>query len=88
MLFLFERTERQTFWMKDCLVSLDMVWLDEALRSWTCVLGATLSRGRGLSRDHTEGPRPLCPRIRRGDREAARAQDRRPRRDPVGATLP
>jgi uncharacterized membrane protein (UPF0127 family) len=32
MLFLFETTERHAMWMKNCLVSLDIIWLDEKLR--------------------------------------------------------
>lgn len=32
MLFVFERADRHGFWMKNCLVSLDLIWLDEALR--------------------------------------------------------
>ncbi len=32
MLFLFDRSERYPFWMKNCKVSLDIVWLDERLR--------------------------------------------------------
>jgi len=32
MLFVFERSEHRTFWMKNCLVPLDMVWLDDAFR--------------------------------------------------------
>ncbi len=32
MLFVFEQEGRHGFWMKNCLVSLDMIWLDEALR--------------------------------------------------------
>ncbi len=32
MLFIFEEPARHAFWMKDCRVSLDIVWLDAALR--------------------------------------------------------
>ena len=32
MLFLFERDERRPFWMKNCKVPLDIVWLDSELR--------------------------------------------------------
>jgi uncharacterized membrane protein (UPF0127 family) len=32
MLFLFEQPARHAFWMKNCRVSLDIVWLDAALR--------------------------------------------------------
>jgi hypothetical protein len=32
MLFIFEQPERHGFWMKNCKVSLDIVWLDAALR--------------------------------------------------------
>lgn len=32
MLFVFETDDRYGFWMKNCLVPLDMVWLDETLR--------------------------------------------------------
>lgn len=32
MLFLFERDERRPFWMKNCKVALDIVWLDAELR--------------------------------------------------------
>jgi uncharacterized membrane protein (UPF0127 family) len=32
MLFLFDRTERRDFWMKNCKVSLDIIWLDEGLK--------------------------------------------------------
>lgn len=32
MLFVFERDERHGIWMKNCRVSLDIVWLDERLR--------------------------------------------------------
>jgi uncharacterized membrane protein (UPF0127 family) len=28
MIFIFEQDERHSFWMKDCKVALDMVWLD------------------------------------------------------------
>jgi uncharacterized membrane protein (UPF0127 family) len=38
MLFLFEDTDRHSFWMKDCKVALDIVWLDASLRVvWTAV---------------------------------------------------
>lgn len=29
MLFLFDTDEQRSFWMKDCFIPLDMVWLDE-----------------------------------------------------------
>lgn len=29
MLFLFDTDEQRPFWMKDCFISLDLVWLDE-----------------------------------------------------------
>ncbi len=29
MLFLFKMSARQSFWMKNCFISLDMIWLDE-----------------------------------------------------------
>jgi uncharacterized membrane protein (UPF0127 family) len=32
MLFVFETTGRYGFWMKNCLISLDLVWIDEAKR--------------------------------------------------------
>src|SRR5262245_17069922 len=32
MLFLFDDAERWPFWMKNCRVSLDILWLDEAFR--------------------------------------------------------
>lgn len=32
MLFIFDADDRHSFWMKDCKVSLDMVWLDANLR--------------------------------------------------------
>ena len=32
MLFLFETTGHHAFWMKNCRVPLDIVWLDEAFR--------------------------------------------------------
>ena len=32
MLFVFERADRHAFWMKDCKVRLDILWLDEAFR--------------------------------------------------------
>ena len=32
MLFVFERPERHGFWMKNCLVPLDMIWLDDSRR--------------------------------------------------------
>lgn len=32
MLFVFETTERHAFWMRNCLVPLDMVWLDVSRR--------------------------------------------------------
>jgi len=32
MLFLFDDDERRPFWMKDCFISLDLVWLDEGFR--------------------------------------------------------
>lgn len=32
MLFLFETTEHQGFWMKNCKVSLDIIWLDDGFR--------------------------------------------------------
>ena len=32
MLFLFPKPDKQTFWMKDMLFSIDMVWIDEAGR--------------------------------------------------------
>jgi uncharacterized membrane protein (UPF0127 family) len=32
MLFLFDETDRHSFWMKNCKVSLDILWLDEAHR--------------------------------------------------------
>ena len=32
MLFLFEESDRHGFWMKNCLASLDIVWLDAAMR--------------------------------------------------------
>lgn len=32
MLFVFDRPERRGFWMKNCKVSLDIIWLDRALR--------------------------------------------------------
>jgi hypothetical protein len=31
MLFLFETDEQRPFWMKDCFIPLDLVWLDENL---------------------------------------------------------
>ena len=32
MMFFFEKPGRHGFWMKNCLVSLDIVWIDEELR--------------------------------------------------------
>ena len=32
MLFLFDSDERRPFWMKNCLIALDMVWLDTDFR--------------------------------------------------------
>jgi uncharacterized membrane protein (UPF0127 family) len=32
MLFVFEATGRYGFWMKNCLIALDLVWIDEAKR--------------------------------------------------------
>lgn len=32
MLFVFETTGRYPFWMKNCLISLDLIWLDESKR--------------------------------------------------------
>ncbi len=32
MLFLFDSDERRPFWMKNCLIALDMVWLDADFR--------------------------------------------------------
>ncbi|HKQ62124.1 MAG TPA: DUF192 domain-containing protein [Candidatus Polarisedimenticolaceae bacterium] len=32
MLFLFEESGRHSFWMKNCRVALDMIWLDESMR--------------------------------------------------------
>lgn len=32
MLFLFQDDERRPFWMKNCLIALDLVWLDEQFR--------------------------------------------------------
>jgi uncharacterized protein len=32
MLFIFEQVDRHAFWMKDCRVRLDIVWLDAAFR--------------------------------------------------------
>lgn len=32
MLFVFEDSDRHSFWMKNCKVRLDIVWLDEAFR--------------------------------------------------------
>jgi uncharacterized membrane protein (UPF0127 family) len=32
MIFVFDDTGRHSFWMKDCKVALDMVWLDASLR--------------------------------------------------------
>jgi hypothetical protein len=32
MLFLFEQADRHGFWMKDCRVRLDIIWLDAAFR--------------------------------------------------------
>jgi uncharacterized membrane protein (UPF0127 family) len=32
MLFLFEQAARHAFWMKNCRVALDIVWLDSTLR--------------------------------------------------------
>jgi uncharacterized membrane protein (UPF0127 family) len=32
MLFVFETTGRYGFWMKNCLISLDLVWINEAKR--------------------------------------------------------
>lgn len=36
MIFVFDRDDTHSFWMKDCKVALDMVWLDANLRIvWT-----------------------------------------------------
>ncbi len=32
MLFVFERADRHPFWMKNCRIPLDIVWLDDELR--------------------------------------------------------
>jgi uncharacterized membrane protein (UPF0127 family) len=32
MLFVFEKTGRYGFWMKNCLIPLDLVWIDDAKR--------------------------------------------------------
>ena len=32
MLFIFETVDRHGFWMKNCKVALDIVWLDEQFR--------------------------------------------------------
>ncbi len=32
MLFLFDTDEQRPFWMKDCFISLDLVWLDAGFR--------------------------------------------------------
>jgi uncharacterized membrane protein (UPF0127 family) len=32
MLFIFEERDRHSIWMKNCLVALDIVWLDESFR--------------------------------------------------------
>lgn len=32
MLFLFDTSEARPFWMKNCLISLDLIWLDERNR--------------------------------------------------------
>jgi uncharacterized membrane protein (UPF0127 family) len=32
MIFLFDAADRHSFWMKNCRVALDIVWLDAALR--------------------------------------------------------
>lgn len=32
MLFVFDATGRYAFWMKNCLISLDLIWLDDAKR--------------------------------------------------------
>jgi len=32
MLFLFDTDEQRAFWMKNCLIALDMVWLDSEFR--------------------------------------------------------
>jgi uncharacterized membrane protein (UPF0127 family) len=38
MIFVFDDVGRHSFWMKECKVALDMVWLDDNLRVvWTAV---------------------------------------------------
>ncbi len=32
MLFVFDATGRHAFWMKNCLIALDLIWLDESKR--------------------------------------------------------
>lgn len=32
MLFVFDKSERHGFWMKNCKVSLDIIWMDEGFR--------------------------------------------------------
>jgi uncharacterized protein len=32
MLFLFDSDEQRPFWMKNCLISIDIIWLDEGFR--------------------------------------------------------
>ena len=44
MLFLFPTSGRHSFWMKNCLVDLDIVWLDENLRVVDIALGQTPCR--------------------------------------------
>ena len=40
MLFLFDATERHSIWMKNCVVALDIIWLDEDFRVVEIVAGA------------------------------------------------
>ena len=46
MLFLFESTDRWPFWMKNCRVSLDILWLDDAFRVvWVAASAMLAARG-------------------------------------------
>lgn len=51
MLFLFDTDEARPFWMKDCLVPLDMVWLDAQFRV------------ADISRDVQPCPGDPCPSV-------------------------